>query len=740
VLVCTSHGEVYRDRPAAVGGCRRCRVIGRIVSRLNDLLRQLKVQEPQLARDLEGEVAVLADRRAFGLNFERHVPEVVELPGRKVRKGDKVRILPPRGQLPKKSDEKLWQVLSIDGAAASASLAAIADDEILKSALDDLVVVAEFRDSIYPGLVSTGRVERGGDKPFHTVINAENYHALETLLFTHRGKVDAIYIDPPYNTGAKDWKYNNDYVESDDLYRHSKWLAFMERRLLLIKELLNPDESILVVTIDEKERNRLGLLLEQIFPGAYTQTITSVINPKGASLGRDFARVDEQIYVLFFGAAGVQAQVRDMLDESKNEAADTSVKWSSLIRGGAQGIRTDSPGAYYPVFVDVAKNVIHSFGTALPWADSRDAVVAPPGTMAVWPPQHPSGVEGRWGIGPEKAAELYAVGALRLGKVEVARNKFPLSYLSSGIMQKVASGEIVTEGYKPDGTLIVKYPDNTKVTQPKTVWKMQGHNAGEYGSKLVSTMLPGRKFPFPKALYAVEDTLRFFVANKREAIVVDVFAGSGTTAHAVMRLNKQDGGRRQSIMVTNNEVAANEQRSLRDKGLRPGDSEWEKMGICEYITKPRIKTAITGKTPDGQPINGSYKFTDEFPMSDGLDENVEFFTLTYEAPLRVSSDREFAKIAPLLWMRAGSQGRQIDNVSAGWDVAETYGVLTDLDRTEAFLKAIAANDNLAVAYIVTDEDRLFESIAQELPERLEAVRLYEAYLRNFEIESGRGAL
>jgi adenine-specific DNA-methyltransferase len=83
-------------------------------------------------------------------------------------------------------------------------------------------------------------VERGGDKPFHTVINAENFHALKTLTFTHRGKVDAIYIDPPYNTGAKDWKYNNDYVEGDDLYRHSKWLAFMERRLLLAKELLNP--------------------------------------------------------------------------------------------------------------------------------------------------------------------------------------------------------------------------------------------------------------------------------------------------------------------------------------------------------------------------------------------------------------------------------------------------------------------------------------------------------------------
>src|SRR5262249_53196239 len=150
--------------------------------------------------------------------------------------------------------------------------------------------------------------------------------------------------------------------------------------------------------------------------------------------------------------------------------------------------------------------------------------------------------------------------------------------------------------------------------------------------------------------------------------VVDFFSGSGTTLHATIRLNKQDGGRRHSIIVTNNEVAASEQASLREKGLRPGDPDWERCGICEHITKPRIKAAITGKTPNGEPINGDYKFTDEFPMADGFAENVEFFTLTYEALLRVASNREFTKIAPLLWIRAGSRGRRIDDISGGWDV------------------------------------------------------------------------
>jgi adenine-specific DNA-methyltransferase len=126
-------------------------------------------------------------------------------------------------------------------------------------------------------------------------------------------------------------------------------------------------------------------------------------------------------------------------------------------------------------------------------------------------------------------------------------------------------------------------------------------------------------------------------------------------------------------------------------------------------------------------------------MSQGFEENVEFFTLTYEAPLRVASNREFTKIAPLLWMRAGSVGRRIDDISNGWDVSDVYGVLTDLDQSETFLKAIAENDQVTTAFIVTDEDRLFESLVAELPDHVEPVRLFESYLRNFEIEAAKGA-
>ena len=718
------------------------------MSRLNDLLRELRTREPALAADLEREVAALADRRAFGLNFERHVPEAVELPGRKVRKGDKVRVLPPRGQAPTKSDEKLWRVVRLDRSAKEVSLEVLrppleeapagvseigADSgERRTAALDDLVVVAEFRDPIYPGLVPTGSVQRGGDKPFHAVINAENFLALQTLLFTHRGRVDCIYIDPPYNSGAKDWKYNNDYVERDDLYRHSKWLAMMERRLLVARELLNPAASAMIVTIDEREYLRLGLLLEQVFPDARIQMVTSVINPKGVP--RDgFSRVDEYVFVIQFGEFEVTGDI-------KEGSAGKEVRWRGLTRTGANGVRSKSPGAFYPIFFNDSGKIVE-IGDALPSDEDAGSVEVPSGLTAVWPTPRPDGEDGRWSVVPETLRTLIQLGAVRVGRVKPEKGQYPIFYLTSTQLAAIESGELEVRGKTRDGVLKVHFrEDGGRVSAPRTVWDKVSHSASEHGSGLLQILLPGRKFPYPKSLYAVEDVLRLCVRENREAVILDFFSGSGTTAHAVMRLNREDGGSRQCICVTNNEVAAEEQAALRQRNLRPGDPDWEQWGICEHITKPRVAAAITGETPEGKPIKGSYKFGEEFPMADGLPENVEFFTLSYEAPLRIASHREFKRIAPLLWMRAGSKGRRIADVSRAWDVADVYGVLVDLDHASQFLNAIRASESVRVAFVVTDEERLFESVAQRLPDRVEAVRLYEAYLRNFEIESGRGAV
>lgn len=190
--------------------------------------------------------------------------------------------------------------------------------------------------------------------------------------------------------------------------------------------------------------------------------------------------------------------------------------------------------------------------------------------------------------------------------------------------------------------------------------------------------------------------------------------------------------------MTNNEVGADEHKRLRDEGLRPGDPAWEQWGICDYITKPRIKAAITGQTPDGEPIKGDYKFTDEFPMADGFKENAEFFTLTYETPVAVSHNRAFERIAPLLWMRAGSDGRRIEKLpEAGWDVADTYGLLVNLDAAGAFAEGVAKGERVRVAYVVTDDERRFQSIVRQLPSSVEPVRLYESYLANFRFSMGR---
>ncbi|CAM3807410.1 site-specific DNA-methyltransferase [Occultella aeris] len=709
------------------------------MSRLTDLLAQARSQDPQLGRDLEAEIRTLSERRVFGLNFERHRPEAVELPERPVRKGDKVRVLSPRGELGGRGDQRLWRVgsiESIDGASV-AHLVLLNEETTSQTVLaDDLVVVAEFRDPIYPGLRSTGRVERGGDKPFHTVINAENFHALQTLLYTHRATVDAIYIDPPYNTGAKDWKYNNDYVDGDDLYRHSKWLAFIERRLLLAKELLNPADSVLVVTIDEKEYLRLGLLLEQTFPDARITMVTSSITPGGSTRRGTFNRAAEYLY---FVQVGASAPVPLVLGDEWNPVGTKNkadLYWARLIRSGTQPFRTTHPNLFYPIYVHqtVDGPAFHSIGEPFYGGGWHEAPV-PDGCTAIWPIRN-DGQEGRWQISPVALRELLQGGFARMGPWKASETT--VYYLKQGERKKVVDGVFQVSGHRSDGSVITDGSNYEARFVPTDIWRITSHDAGNSGSRLLEKFIPGRKFPFPKSLYAVEDTLRFFVADKPNAVVLDFFSGSGTTTHAVMRLNRQLGGQRRSVVVTNNEVSATEQAGLLKRGLRSGDPEWEALGICDYITKPRLRAAVTGRTPSGEPVTGDYRFVDEFPMAEGFEENVEFFTLTYETPWRVARNRDFAAIAPLLWLRAGSRGRRIDAVpEKGWDVAEVYGVLVDLDSSKAFLTSLAGRETARMAFVVTDDERRFQMICAALPDHVEPVRLYESYLSNFEINRGR---
>jgi adenine-specific DNA-methyltransferase len=417
-----------------------------------------------------------------------------------------------------------------------------------------------------------------------------------------------------------------------------------------------------------------------------------------------------------------------MFDRDES-ASDVSIEWRNLRRRERESVRGARPNQFYPVFVEQGSGRIHSVGDALPDNVARETVEVPAGTRSIFP-LAPSGQEMLWGVIPDRLRYLASKGYARIRGDNV-------QFLNAGTVRAIEAGLIKITGLDDSGAVTGVFEAGRKKLMPKTVWVREAHNAQASGTLLLKKLLPRRSFPFPKSLYAVEDALRFFINDNREAVVLDFFAGSGTTAHAVMRLNKQDGGRRQSICVTNNEVAAAEHKKLRKEGLRPGDPEWEQLGICDYITKPRIAAAITGKTPDGEQVDGDYKFTDEFPMSDGFEENAEFFTLTYETPVAVSHNLAFERIAPLLWMRAGSEGARIDGVpEEGWQVVERYGLLTDLDKAEPFCEAVAATDALRIAYIVTDDERRFQAVVRHLPEHVEAVRLYESYLSNFRFLSG----
>lgn len=427
------------------------------MSRLTDLIAQAKTKDAALGRELEREFKALASRRSFGLNFERHRPESVELPGRPVRKGDKVRVLPPRGET-KNGDQRLWKVRSLSGKGverlAQVELIGAEEPETQEVAAADLVVVAEFRDYIYPGLVSTGKVERGGDKPYHTVINGENFHALEALTFTHRGMIDVIYIDPPYNSRAKDWKYNNDYVDPDDAYKHSKWLAMMERRLKIAAELLRSDGGVLIATIDEKELHRLALLLEQVLPEAEIQMITSVISAKGAVRAGRFSRVEEHLFVATIGKVNLSPWLRNMLDPNKGDGNDTAaLEWLGLRRREPSSKRGSRPNQFYPIYVQKENGQLHSVGDAVEDDVDRESIDVPTGTVAIWPLK-PDGTEMLWGLTPQVLRRRWEKGYARVNSWNRDEQRGTVQYLPGGTVSQIEDGLIQITGKKRDGSVI----------------------------------------------------------------------------------------------------------------------------------------------------------------------------------------------------------------------------------------------------------------------------------------------
>lgn len=696
--------------------------------------RAVKLGDPKLAADIRQ----FASTRQYGLVFEHNRPERMRLYGKPVTARDVVQVLPRRGTAESAENRLLWRISALhDGKADLYAYVApdYADNDGEPRTVDvsDLVAVSEYDQPIYAGLRETGRVERGGDKPCQVVINGENYHALEALAFAYAGKVDCIYIDPPYNTGAKDWKYNNDYVDATDQYRHSKWLAFMERRLKLAKQLLNPKDSVLIVTIDEKEYLRLGMLLEQTFPNASMQMVSDVINPRaGVARSGSFTRTEEYLYIVRLGDATVVPNL--LTDETDEETSSRkSPIWFSLMRTGSNSARKDRPNLFYPIWVD-DDGKLYEVGDALDIGDSKDEVTPPADGLHAVFPLRPDGRENTWQLGAETLRKAFAEGTARISK---RSGRFTVSYLRRAEKKRIEEGEIEVLGKDDNGALILQHKEGViRVKAPRSIWQTGAHDAGLYGSSLVSSLVDNRRFPFPKSLYAVEDALRFFVSDKPDALILDFFAGSGTTLHAVNLLNAEDGGHRRCICVTNNEVSADEAKKFTADGFRQGDPEWEERGIARYVTWPRTKCSIEGIDVNGNPLKGNYLGSDT-PMADGFKANAIFYDLTYQDPTAVRLGMAFRNVAPLLWLRAGARGRCIMDEKPNWDIADTYAVLFDPSRAKAFVSELAKAPHVGLVYVVTDDERRFASVSAMLG-GLPAVRLYADYLRSFRI-SAEGA-
>lgn len=651
---------------------------------LDELITQ--IENPELRARIAAEVDKLAKQKKFGLVFEEHLPECTPLWDIPVKKGAKVAL--KSGQV-----NDFYTVLKIkDGVATCLNKDKSATAEFK---VDELVTIAEFGEAIYPYLKHIDSVCNAPDSDlWHTLIEADNYHALQLLEYLYAGKVDCIYIDPPYNTGARDWKYNNDYVDGNDQYRHSKWLSMMQKRLRLAKKILNPKTGIIAIAIDDNELYSLGLLIDEVFHDYKKFCITIVHNPNG-NQGKNFGITNE--FLFFVLPSG------DQLLSLENRTEEPDIRPLRDVSGN-NNLRADARNCFYPIYIRDQK--IIGFG------DVCDESFHPKA----------ANIEREDGV-----LEIYPIDANSIEKKWVfARNTVE---------------SIIDE-------LHVEWNNTRKVWDVirhkthftyKSVWTKKAYNANSYGSKLLNGILVGKRFDYPKSLYAVEECLRAVCGNKKDALIVDFFAGSGTTLHAVNLLNAEDGGHRRCIMVTNNEVSDSEAKELTAKGYHPGDEEWEKLGIARYVTWPRTVCSIEGHDVNGNPLKGSYLGND-IPMADGFKSNAVYFKLGFLDKNSVALGRQFKEMLPTLWMKAGAIGKC---PTIGEEIPDMlilpdnrFAVLVDEKRYIEFAQRVNECNEIETVYIITDSQSGYMDMVSGLKIKT-GYRLYRDYLDNFRINTAR---
>jgi len=683
------------------------------MAKIEDLIAQ--IPDERLRKGIAAEVKALKKTKKFGLVFEEHLPETVRLPKLPVKPGELVAIK-------RESGNQLWRVKTIHKNVATCDRAVVgypasgeANQEI---PISDLVVVRSFGDAIYPALVPVDRVERGGpDKPWHLLINADNFHALQLLLYCYEGKVDVIYIDPPYNTGARDWKYNNDYVDKTDSFRHSKWLSMMKKRLQLAKRLLKPN-GILVVAIDDFEVHHLRTLMEQESTGLIELGVVVVrTSPSGRPTLTGFRTQHD--YAVFYGQGGDTKIAQ--LDKSAaqlafyNEEDKTGrFAWVNMRkRGGANTRRIARPKQFYPIYV--CGELIRI--PELEWDKENRIykVLSAPelGEVTVLPIS-PTGEDRIWSLSPKTA------------KAYLKRKEIRVEDANSDNPQIFRKQRPISQG-----------------SQPSTFWDKADYSTVEHGSVLLSDIFGSSgNFNFPKSLSTVADCLRIAGANDPESLILDFFGGSGTTFHATALLNARDGGSRRSILVTNNEVDEQAAKKLADEGVFLGNKQYEVAGICEAVTWPRCKFVIQGQRDDKTELPGNYLGEDEdgnvMAVKDGLEENLEYLRLDFLNPDEVARGDAFQAILPILWMMAGCRGRREESKgSQSWFFPKhaPFAVLTKEKKFRAFREVLAERKDIEWIYLVTDSEENFGLMRRALGRKFHCVQLYKSYLENFRINT-----
>ena len=664
-----------------------------------------RISDSDIKKDLLKEIEHLRSQKKFGLVFEDHLPEFTRLYELPIRKGGLVALRETKNDDQRKT---YYRVKEVKGNEA----VCIEQNEGMKEvalAVDEIVTIALFGQPIYPCLKHVDEVKNALDSDlWHTLIEAENYHALQLLAYLYGGMVDCIYIDPPYNTGDKSWKYNNDYVDDNDAYRHSKWLSMMKKRLLLAKKLLNPQDSVLIVTIDEKEYLRLGCLLEELFPDARIQMVSSVINSAGVSRGEEFSRSNEYLFFIKLGSSCPNAL--PLSDEwrgnMKREKAKKLV-WNQLMRAGTNARRIDRKDLFYPLYVNYEGNKIIEIGKPLPYPEKRDTILPKPNTKIIWPIRS-NGDEGNWQLKPETLNKIYDKGYVKMGRF--TSRGMALSYLKEGEQNKVESGIFKIIGYRNDGSIIEGDMESEREFIPGTQWDIPLHNATYYGSQFLNKVLGEKRFDFPKSIYAVHDAIRFFTANKPDALIVDFFAGSGTTLHAVNLLNAEDGGKRRCIMVTNNEVSAEEEQRLKAANLRPGMDEWEKWGIARYVNWPRTKCSILGQNVNGEPLKGNYQTYLKHEKEKG--RLIKQITLVDNPDtLKAAQKKELIALCC-----QGKLPQNLVKADSKFIVSDEHvcSIIFDTNYAEEWLEELDGQDHVTEIYIVTRNNQVFKQLQAEI--------------------------